>query len=143
MGRDEHFFRAPFLAPSSAERGEQCLPKQGCSVTPGVAEFALSSQTCNAKTTTTCTHAPGAAYMQVSDKARLASRRTSLPQPVAIGLSVLGVHISEAVNCAGYIKVRKRTRIRRRTHSSSPFPVQWNSDPLRLEKRSDDVSGRR
>ena len=32
-------FRAPFLAPSSYYRGEQCVPEEGCSVAQVDAEF--------------------------------------------------------------------------------------------------------
>lgn len=30
-------FRAPFLAPSSGQGGEQCIPEEGCSVAQGAA----------------------------------------------------------------------------------------------------------
>lgn len=114
----EHFFRAPFLAPSQAEQGKQCSPKKGCFVALGAAGFPLSPQL-KEKTTTACTHTPRAASVQVSDKAQVASARTSLPQPIATSLRQIGVHYTEAVRCAGYITVLKHTRKRKSTLSSN------------------------
>jgi hypothetical protein len=36
-------FRAPFLAPFSCHGGEQCIPKEGCSVTQYIAGFYAAS----------------------------------------------------------------------------------------------------